>query len=442
MTGGDGDYTHSYDISIQTGIWRGCGTTANVTIVLFGDNGCTPPILLTQNHINKRFFARGSVNTFTLHLPESLGPLFKIKIWHDNSGKSPAWFFHQVLVTCNATDEKWYFLGNRWLALEKGDGKIKADICSAGKKESLAFRNLFYFRGAKTVGEKHLWLSLFTKAPHSSFTRCQRLSCCLSILFATMVTNAMFYKQGIESEDTFKIGPIQLSWKQIKIGLQSGLVAIPVNVIVVAIFRNIKQPASKECNNNDEPEDNDAKPMGCFPHFCVYIGWTLCLMASLVSAAFVVFYSLMWGKKVANQWLTSVLISFFQDVIVIQPIKVVFLVTLLALIVKKPIENDEVYGQGHSSHKMNKKFTSYPPRGKELHKVRSLSVLKSRLMTVLIEITVFLLFLFLLMMVCYGNRDNKRYQLTKSVSHVFTGFEKVCLTFAVFNKRLSDFYLV
>ena len=430
------DYTHSYDISIQTGIWRGCGTTANVTIVLFGDNGCTPPILLTQNQINKRFFARGSVNTFTLHLPESLGSLFKIQIWHDNSGKNPAWFFHQVLVTCHVTDEKWYFLGNRWLALEKGDGEIKVEICSAGKKESLAFRNLFYFRGAKTLGEKHLWLSLFTKAPHNSFTRCQRLSCCLSILFATMVTNAMFYQQGTESEDTFKVGPIQLSWKQIKIGLQSGLVAIPVNVIVVAIFRNIKQPTSKEGSNNDEPEDNDAKPIGCFPHLCVYIGWALCLMASLVSAAFVVFYSLMWGKKVANEWLTSVLISFFQDVIVIQPIKVVFLVSLLSLIVKKPIENDEVYGQGHSSQEMDKKFTSYPPRGRELRKVRSVSVLKSRLVSVLIDITVFLLFLFLLMMVCYGNRDSKRYQLTESVSHVFTRFEKVCFQISVWNRQV------
>ena len=432
MTGGGGDNTHTYDISIQTGIWRGSGTTANVTILLYGENGCTPPILLTQNQLDKRFFARGSVNTFTLHLPDSLGSLFKIKIWHDNSGKSPAWYFHQVLVTCSSTDEKWYFLGNRWLALEKGDGEIELEISSAGKKESLAFRNLFYFRGAKTLSEKHLWLSLFTKAPHNTFTRCQRLSCCLSILFAAMVTNAMFYKQGSQAEDTFKIGPIQLSWTQIKIGLQSGLVAIPVNVLVVAIFKNIKPHPAKESDNNNEPEDSDTKPTGCFPHFCVYIGWMLCLMASLVSAAFVVFYSLMWGKEVANQWLASVLISFFQDVIVIQPIKVVILVSLLSLIIKKPIDNDEVYGQGHLNHKMDRKFVSYPPRDKELRKVRSVSVLRSRLVKALLEIAVFILFLSLLMMVCYGNRDSKRYYLAEAVKSVFTGFEKVRSLFDLF----------
>lgn len=394
-----------------------------MTIILFGENGCTLPILLTQNQLEKKFFARGSVNTFTLHLPESLGSLFKIKIWHDNSGESPAWFFHQVLVTCNATDEKWYFLGNRWLALEKSDGQIEVEISCAGKNESLSFSNLFYFRGAKTLGEKHLWLSLFTKAPHNTFTRCQRLSCCLSILFAAMVTNAMFYKQGIAPEDTFKLGPIQLSWTQIKIGLQSGLVSIPVNVLVVAIFRNIKPPASKEHNNNQD-DDDEVKSIGCFPHFCVFIGWALCLMTSLVSAAFVVFYSLMWGKEVANQWLASVMISFFQDVILIQPIKVVLLVSLLSLIIKKPIENDEVHGQGHCDQNMDK-VISYPPREEELHKVRSVSVLKSRLVQAITEMAIFILFVSLLMMVCYGNRGSKRYALTEAVKHVFTKFEKV-----------------
>ena len=421
MTAEEEDCSYSYDISIQTGIWRGCGTTAHVTIVLFGDDGITPPILLTQNNLNKRFFARGSVNTFTIHLSESLGTVFKIKIWHDNSGKSPAWFFHQVLVTCNTTSEKWYFLGNQWLALEKSDGKIETEIHSAGRKESLAFRNLFHFRGAKTLGEKHLWLSLLTKAPHSTFTRCQRLSCCLSILFATMIANAMFYKQGAEPEDTFKIGPIQLSWTQIKIGLQSGLIAIPVNVVVVAIFRNIRQPTFVD------HQGTDSKPIGCFPHFCVYIGWVLCTAASLASAAFVVFYSLMWGKEIANKWLASVLISFFQDVILIQPIKVVFVVSLLSIIVKKPMENDQVYGQGHSSHEIDSKLISYPPRGKELHKVRSVNVLRNKLISLLVEFTIFTVFVFLLMIVCYGNRGSKRYQLTQSVKGVLTGFEKVCL---------------
>ena len=217
------------------------------------------------------------------------------------------------------------------------------------------------------------------------------------------------------------------SWTQIKIGLQSGLVSVPVNVLVVAIFRNIKAAASNISNGSSKQNDLNEKSSGFFPHYFVYIGWALCLTMSIVSAAFVVFYSLMWGKEVANQWLASVMISFFQDVIVIQPIKVVVLVSLLSLILRKPVENDEIYGQCLSSHRVDKESILHPPRGEELHRVRSLSVLKSRLTKVVIEITIFIVFLSLLMMVCYGNRDSTRYQLTKSIRLVFTGFEKVCL---------------
>ena len=418
----EADCKHVYEISIQSGIWRGCGTTASVAIILFGENGSTPPITLSQKHLQQRFFARGSVNTFTIHLAESLGSLFKIKIWHDNSGTSPAWFFHQVLITEPETQEKWYFLGNRWLSLEKGNGKISAEIKAAGYEEYLAFRNLFHFRGAKTLGEKHLWLSLFTKAPHSTFTRCQRLSCCLSILMATMVTNAMFYKQGLKPEDTFKVGPIELSWTQIKIGLQSGLVAIPVNVLVVAIFRNIKPERSED---NILQSDEDSNRTGCCPRFCVYIGWVLCIMTSLVSAAFVVFYSLMWGKEVANQWLASVMISFFQDVIVIQPVKVGLLVSLLSLIVKKPIENDEIHGQAQSNQIFDKKITSYPPKDEELHQIRIARMMKTRMVKLIIEIAVIILFIILLVIVCYGNRKSTRYELTDAVRKLFAGFHKV-----------------
>ena len=419
------DCTHIYEISIQTGIWRGCGTTASVAIILFGENGSTPPIPLSQKHLQQRFFARGSVNTFTIHLAESLGSLFKIQIWHDNSGTSPAWFFHQVLITEPETQEKWYFLGNRWLALEKGNGKISAEIKAAGNEEYLAFRNLFHFRGAKTLGEKHLWLSLFTKAPHSTFTRCQRLSCCLSILMATMVTNAMFYKQGLEPEDTFKVGPIELSWTQIKIGLQSGLVAIPVNALVVAIFRNIKPAVLLRSEDNLLQSDEDSNRTCYCPYFCVYIGWVLCIVTSLVSAAFVVFYSLMWGKEVANQWLASVMISFFQDVIVIQPVKVALLVSLLSLIIKKPIENDEVHGQAQSNQTFDTKGTSYPPKDEELHRIRKARMMRTRLVKFLIEITVFVLFIVLLMIVCYGNRKRTRYELTDAVRKLFARFDEV-----------------
>ena len=210
-----------YQITIQTGMWKGYGTTANVAMRIFGEEASTSPIPLSDSFSGKIYFARGSVNNFTLSWPYSLGRLHKIKIWHDNSGKSPSWFFHGVAIVDAQTGEKYHFVGNRWLALEKGDGKIEAEIKVSSKKELSGFKNLFYDRTSRSLGDGHLWLSLFTRPPHNPFTRCQRLACCLSILFATMVTNAMFYQFGASPKDTFQIGPLKLSWTQIKIGIHS-----------------------------------------------------------------------------------------------------------------------------------------------------------------------------------------------------------------------------
>lgn len=102
-----------YGISIQTGMWRGNGTSANVGLAIYGSDGSTDDITLTDPQAEKIFFSRGSINNFTLCLPESLGTLEKIRIWHDNSGDNPSWFLMQVLIADFATEEKAHFVANR-----------------------------------------------------------------------------------------------------------------------------------------------------------------------------------------------------------------------------------------------------------------------------------------------------------------------------------------
>ncbi len=52
------------------------------------------------------------------------------------------------------------------------------------------------------------------------------------------------------------------------------------------------------------------------------MAWTLVVLSCSVSAAFVVFYSLEWGKVKSEQWLSSLMLAVFQSIILIQPIKV------------------------------------------------------------------------------------------------------------------------
>ncbi|EDO41253.1 predicted protein, partial [Nematostella vectensis] len=182
-----------YKISVFTGMWKGSGTTANVGLVMYGESSYTDTISLNDTTINKTFFARGSTNTFYLYLPKNLGPVYKIRIWHDNEGRNPAWFLREVTITDVSKNMQWHFLCNKWLALEKGDGEIETEISAAEKKEIQSFKNVFHSRVSRSLADSHLWASVFMRPPQTVFTRVQRLSCCLSILFATMVTNAMFY---------------------------------------------------------------------------------------------------------------------------------------------------------------------------------------------------------------------------------------------------------
>ena len=414
-----------YNLHVQTGMWRNQGTTAHVGIVLYGEEGCSGPISLSNSNARKTLFARGSVNSFTLALPKSLGRLFKILIWHDNSGESPAWFLQQVEIEDSSTGDTWHFLANRWLALEKGSGEIEFEINAADKNELTKFKNLFVFRTARSLGDGHLWLSVLTRPPHVAFTRCQRLSCCLSVLLTAMVTNAMFYNFGAPHKDSFQVGPVKMSWTQIKIGIQSSLVAIPVNVLVVMIFRNIKQKSAgeKEFDIGAEETEEKEKLPGCLPHFFVYIGWTLCIVTSLTAAAFIVFYSMMWGKETSNHWLTSIMVSFVQDVFVSQPVKVILLASLLSVILRKPPEREKVFGVTYQKDNHANKTVTGPPQGDELKKAKDFRTKVQGMYKVLAEITFFLIFVLVLMIVSYGNRSPSRYLLTNSIEEAFVNFK-------------------
>ena len=413
-----------YGISVQTGMWKGYGTTANIGVILYGEQGSTPPIPLSDPSLNKIFFARGSVNNFTLSLRESLGELVKIKIWHDNSGESPAWFLQHIQIVDAQTGERWYFLGNRWLAVGKGSGQVETEIKVADKKELAGFKHLFFTRTTRSLGDGHLWLSVFTRPPHNPFTRCQRLTCCLSIFFAALVTNAMFYQFDSPLPDTFQLGPLKMSWTQIKIGIQSSIIVIPVNILIVMIFRNVKQPVPEDFRRNIIANSDEKKTPGCLPQFSIYIGWTLCILTSLAAAVFTVFYSLMWGAETSNQWLTSIMVSFFQDVVVTQPFKVIAIASLLSLIIKRPPEHDEVFGSSLSRSDL-KDCHLAPPTGEELRRAREFQKKVLEMFRTIIEMSFFFLFIVLLMVVCYGNRKSSRFMLTSGLEKLFRRFEKV-----------------
>ena len=57
----------------------------------------------------------------------SLGLLNYIRVWHDNTGQgaSGSWFLKYIIVRDLQTMEKFHFICQRWLAVEKDDGKVR-----------------------------------------------------------------------------------------------------------------------------------------------------------------------------------------------------------------------------------------------------------------------------------------------------------------------------
>ena len=76
---------YRYLVTVNTGIRQNAGTTANVVMVMSGDESETEPQALLDN--TRPLFKRGKQNSFVLTSSKSLGHLSYIRIWHDNTGK-------------------------------------------------------------------------------------------------------------------------------------------------------------------------------------------------------------------------------------------------------------------------------------------------------------------------------------------------------------------
>ena len=61
---------------------------------------------------------------FSLFRP--LGPLSYMRVWHDNSGKGKfaSWYLNWIIVRDVQTGRRFYFIVNKWLAVEEEDGQV------------------------------------------------------------------------------------------------------------------------------------------------------------------------------------------------------------------------------------------------------------------------------------------------------------------------------
>ena len=271
---------------------------------------------------------------------------------------------------------------NQWLALDEYDGKtdrhLHAASCALPSDPSTLLQN----NVNRKLFDDHLWLSVGYRKNKSDFTRVQRLSCCLAVLFLAMISNAMWYKTegDTPTQSGFTIGPISFTVHELYTSFMSSLILVPPVLLITTLFSRAAPPKQssdraghdesvtqrknmnltiqtgddesvaqrknmnltvqtgddasvaqrKNMNLSMPPGDGDSvtqrrKKRGCsgeLPHWCVYVAWFLVVLAVLASAFFTVLYSFQWGGETSKAWLVTFLLSFIQSVVLMQPIQV------------------------------------------------------------------------------------------------------------------------
>ncbi|KAI8515776.1 hypothetical protein Bbelb_065890 [Branchiostoma belcheri] len=425
-----------YVITVYTGFRGNAGTTAEITLVLYGSRHESPPFTLRDD--NRCLFEQGSVDSFLVSTEEPLGVLTHMRVWHNNAGFSPSW---------DVTDD-------------------------------------------------HLWYSVAGRPARSPFTRVQRLSCCLTLLYSTMVTNIMFFGRGddFDPPEPLKIAGLEInlpiSLPQLMIGLQSAAIILPVNFLIVFLFRNSgKQTTEKtdgkklnlelgrrllrllrqrpmkmrDCasDNPDTPsfwysrdrtvpgnkdhklrvlqssldvdvEESSRKvsddntglhQKSSLPWWGVLLGWFLVWSGSFVAAFFTVLYTLSFGREKAEAWVCTFVTSFVSDLFLVQPVKLVLVAMIFALFTKKPVVEED---PPPTSKGDDEEYIMYkevpceeksisPPDETVLAEARAKSTEKRKRRNAVLEVMVFSLFVTVIMLTAYNERSPLAFYMSQNV---------------------------
>ena len=401
-------------------------------------------------------FARGSLMCFTLSVPSNVGPLRRVRVWHDNSGESPSWYLNTIKIYDAFSQELKTFTCHKWLAVEKGDGLVDRTLAADSTAEK---RKNFWESCQNTVagklGDGHLWFSVATRPPSRRFTRVQRLSCCLSLLLTTMLAIAMIHQfvlGHVQQQRTFRLGPLVLSLRQLIIALESIVVVLPLNLMIEGIFSHVatnfdtpgqrqKRYKVRERLSIHKVTEKHRYRRGLrvtLPYCFVYLAWFLCFTSSAASATFIILYSLHWSKEKSGEWLISLAMSLFVEIFVLEPVKIVVVALFLSYFCQSDadelaqtpgtvVHSDEVtFADGQKEDENDEKITSPKPLSKkELRRARIYRMRELRMYKAIQKIVCYFLYLLILMNMCYGSRSHYSYSLKFSLEQTFGEVNKV-----------------
>ncbi|KAK9530722.1 hypothetical protein VZT92_012210 [Zoarces viviparus] len=225
---------YHYRVLVKTGWRRGAGTTAHVGISLYGVNKSG------SRHLQRDgAFQRSSLDQFHLETDDNLGEVWKIRIWHDNTGLDPSWYVQHVVVWDPQTDHMFFFLLEDWLSVEnQKNGSVEKEVLASCPEELSQFRRVFTSQLTFGMVEQHLWLSLWERPAHSRFTRGQRVTCSALVLHLYLALGALWYGAvGTEGHSGPVSAQLLVNVEAVAVGMTVAVLVFPLQCFLCFLFR-------------------------------------------------------------------------------------------------------------------------------------------------------------------------------------------------------------
>ncbi|KAJ8363622.1 hypothetical protein SKAU_G00124530 [Synaphobranchus kaupii] len=226
---------YRYRVLVKTGWARGSGTTAHVGISLYGLNKSG------SRHLQREgAFQRNALDDFQVETDANLGEIWKIRIWHDNTGLDPAWFLQHVVVWDRQTDNMYFFLAEDWLSVEneKNDGMVEKEVLASCPQDLQQFSRVLRSQLVCGMFERHLWVSVWERPSHSNFTRAQRVTCCALLLNLYLATGAVWYGAAGSKGTSGPVSALLLvNAETVAVGMTVAVLVFPLHLLFCFLFR-------------------------------------------------------------------------------------------------------------------------------------------------------------------------------------------------------------
>ncbi|KAK3090920.1 hypothetical protein FSP39_015723 [Pinctada imbricata] len=449
------DDTYYYLVTVYTGMRRDAGTKSRIGFIVAGDDYDSGVRELYDGV--REEFPTASVHHFLMATSFPLGELHYVYIFHDNSGEGAysSWYLNRLDIEDLQERTRYVFLCGQWLSLDDEDSSVDAILPVCGKENVTTFQNMFYLNTKENLADNHMWVSIFYRPTSSNFTRCQRISCLLLFIMLTMIGNAIYFRPEDDFQPTsvVRVGPLQFSWRTVYISLASTLIATPAVLFSIILFKKAKPrkistdvkdkslkyavpvldnmmdkwlKESKELEQTLVAKGYFGMEVAFLPWWFIIIAWIIAIGGSITAAFFIMLYSMQWGKQKTELWLSQFALSFFQSIFIVDPLKVIVLAAVFAMILTQlekfrpsGLKRDIIlknYRQRFG--KESSIRIPVPPLSNDmLERARQDRMREVKMVQAIKEIIITVIFLWIIFSISYSNRDHRSYLIHRAVEN-------------------------